>query len=73
MVIIIVKDKKNSIKDTMSIKFSFMHYMKWTRVILPVALDEFELFFIFLAIFLFSPSLSIGERSTLAKTWGEGR
>ena len=37
----------------MSIKFSFMHYMKWTRVILPTALEEFELFFTFLAIFYF--------------------
>ena len=54
----------------MSIKFSFMHYMKWTRVILPAALEEFELFFIFLVIFLFSLSLSIGKRLTLAKTWG---
>ena len=24
------------LKDTMSVKISFMHYMKWIRVILPV-------------------------------------
>ena len=35
-VIIMAKDKKKcSIKDTMSIKISFMHYMKWARVKLP--------------------------------------
>ena len=37
MVIVMLKDKKkNIIKDTMSVKISFMDYMKWIRVILPV-------------------------------------
>ena len=37
----------------MSIKISFLHYMKWTRVMLPVVFEEFEVFCIFLAIFSF--------------------
>ena len=49
----------------MSIKISFMHYMKWTRVMLPVVFKEFEM--VFFATFVFSPSLPIGKRSTLAK------
>ena len=45
--------KKYSIKDTMSINISFMHYMKWTRVMLPVVFEEFEVFYIFLATFFY--------------------
>ena len=38
------RQKKYSIKDAMSIKISFMHYMKWMkRVMLPVIFEEFEL------------------------------
>ena len=40
MVIVMLKDKKkkkNIIKDTMSVKINFTDYMKWIRVILPVA------------------------------------
>ena len=54
----------------MSIKISFLYYMKWIRVILPVVFEEFEVVCIFLAIFFFSLQLSIGKRSTLAKIWG---
>ena len=43
----------------MSIKISFMHYMKWTRVMLPVVFKEFEM--VFFATFVFSPSLPIGK------------
>ena len=43
--------KKYSIKDTMSINISFMHYMKWTRVMLPVVFEEFEVFYIFWLLF----------------------
>ena len=54
MVIVIVKDKKYSINDTISIKISFMHYMKWRRVMLPVVFEEFELVCIsFVAVLLF--------------------
>ena len=54
MVIVIVKDKKYSINDTISIKISFMHYMKWRRVMLPVVFEKFELFCSFVAVvFLF--------------------
>ena len=42
-----VNDKKYSIKDTMSVKISYMHYIKWTRVMLPVVFEEFELVYLF--------------------------
>ena len=48
-----VKDKKYSIKDKMSIKISFMHYMKSTRVMLPLVFKEFEMIDIFCYFFLF--------------------
>ena len=35
----------------MSIKISFLHYMKWTRVMLPKVFEEFEVVCIFLPIF----------------------
>ena len=38
-----VKDKKKySVKEKVSIKIDIMHYMKWTRVILPIVFEEFE-------------------------------
>ena len=54
----------------MSIKISFMHYMRWIRVMLPEAFKEFQVVYVFLATFCFSISLSIGKRSTLGKIWG---
>ena len=36
-------------KKIMSIKFSFMHYMKWTSVMLAVVFEEFELVCFFAA------------------------
>ena len=50
MVIVIIKDKKYCIKDAVSIKISSMHYMKWSRVMLPAFFEEFDLlcnFFLF--------------------------
>ena len=44
-----------SLKDKMSNKISCMHYMKWTRVMLPVAFEEFELFYIFFCYFFLFP------------------
>ena len=45
---IITKDqKKYSVKDTMSIKISFMHYMKGKKVMLPVVCIQ-----VFLLLFL---------------------
>ena len=55
----------------MSIKISFMHYMKWTRVTIPIVSVEFEMFYIFSATFFFSLSLEIGKKPSLAKIWGE--
>ena len=43
-------------KDTMSIKISFMHYMQWTRIMLPVVFEEFEVAYIFYGTFFFSLS-----------------
>ena len=68
VVMVIVKDKKNTIKRCNVNKISFMYYMKWTRILLPVVSKEFEL--VFAAIFLFSLSLSITKKSILAKIWG---
>ena len=59
VVMVMVKDKKRQYKRYMSIKISFMHYMKWTRVMLPVVFKEFEM--VFFATFVFSPSLPIGK------------
>ena len=44
VVMVMVRDKKKYImEDTMSINTSFMRYMKWIRVTLPVIFEEFEL------------------------------
>ena len=52
-----VKDKNRcTIKDTMSTKISFMHYrnhITWTRVMLPVVLEEFDIVYIFWLLFTF--------------------
>ena len=56
MLIAIVKEKKKyNIKDTMPIKISFMHYLKWTRAMLPIVYEEFEMIYIFLATFFLFP------------------
>ena len=51
LVIVMVKDEKYRIKDTMSIKVSLMHYMQLTRVMLPEVFEEFELIYMFLLYF----------------------
>ena len=38
---------------TISIKISFVHYMKWTRAMLPVVFEEFQMVYIFLLLFSF--------------------
>ena len=53
-VIIMAKDKKYSIKDTMSIKICCTHYIKWARVMLPIVFEDFELVWIFCYFFLFT-------------------
>ena len=50
-VIVMVKDEKYRIKDTMSIKVSLMHYMQLTRVMLPEVFEEFEMIYMFLLYF----------------------
>ena len=69
------KIKKCNIKDAMSIKITFMHYMKWVRAMLPLVIltSSFFVFLGFFGYFFFLLSLSIGKSSTLAKIfWGEG-
>ena len=56
---VMAKDKKYIIEDTISIKISLMHYMKWTRLMSPVALEKFRVVYIFLLVFFFS--LPIGK------------
>ena len=48
-----------------------MHYMKWTRVMLPEVSEEFELACILLLFFFFLLSLSISKRSALSKIQGD--
>ena len=67
VLIIMVKHKKDSIKDTMSIKISFTYYMKWARVMLPVVFKDFEVVYIFLLLLFFSLSLSIGKKVNFNK------
>ena len=38
----------------MAIKICFMHYTNWTRVMLPVVFEEFEMVYIFLLQFYFT-------------------
>ena len=55
--IAMVKDKNRcTMKDTMSIKISFMqykNYITWTRVTLPVVFEEFDMVYIFRLLFTF--------------------
>ena len=53
VVMVMLKDKKKYIKDKISIKISFMHYMKRTRVMLPAVFEEFKVVYIFLLLFSF--------------------
>ena len=57
VVIVMVKDKKRcTIKDTMSIKVSFIHYrncITWARVKLPVVFEEFDMIYVFWLLFSF--------------------
>ena len=41
-------------KDAMSFKISFIHYMKWTRGMLPVVLEKFKVFCIIFATIFFT-------------------
>ena len=63
MVIVIVKGKKNTIKNTMSIKISFLVYLQWTILMLPAVFEESGAVDIFFATFFFSLLFSIGKRS----------
>ena len=70
MVIVMVKIKKYTINDTISIKISFMDYMKGTIEKLPVVAEKFEVVYIFLLLFFFSLSFSIGKSSIWGTKWG---
>ena len=51
VVTVMVKDKKYSIKDAMSIKISFIHCLKWARVMLLVVFKDLEEVYIFFCYF----------------------
>ena len=51
LVIVMVKNEKYSIKDTMSVKISLMHYMQLKKIMLPVVFEEFEMIYMFLLYF----------------------
>ena len=77
-VIVMVKDKKRcTVKDTMSIKISFMHYRNYftrAKVAYQEVTDSFRGIcgLYFLTPFFFSLSLLIGKSLTLVKIWGGG-
>ena len=52
-------------RKDMVFKLSFMHYMKWASIMLPLVFVDFEMVKYFFAIFFFSLSFS-----TLAKICG---
>ena len=70
VVIVMIKIKKYIINDKISIKISFMGYMKWAIAMLPIVFEKLELVYIFFATFFFSLLFSIGKRSILAKICG---
>ena len=45
----------------MSIKISFMPYMKWARIKLPVAFEEFEMAYILFVLISFHYQLVKGQ------------
>ena len=50
-----IKDQnKYNIKDTVSNEIIFMHYMRWTRVMLATVFEEFEMVYISLLLFSFT-------------------
>ena len=68
VIIAMVKDKqKIQYKRYIANQNNFYVYIKWLRVMLQVDFKNFELVFIFFAIFFFSVSLSFNKRSTSAK------
>ena len=77
-IIVMVNNKKRCpIKDTMSIKISFMHYrnyITWTRAKSAVAFEEFDMVYLLWLLFSFHyhcQSFSICKMPTLAKIWGD--
>ena len=48
-----MKDKKCSVKDAMSIKITFKHYLKKTKAMLTVAFEEFGVAYMFKLLFSF--------------------
>ena len=53
----------------MSIKIGFMHYIKWTRLMLPVVFKKFELVCIFMLLFSIQYHFQL-VKSILGKIWG---
>ena len=51
--------KKCSVKDTLSVKISFIHYLKKIRAMLPVAFEEFGLIYMFNVLFSFYFNLQL--------------
>ena len=55
----------------MSVKISFMHYMKWTRLMLPVVFKKFELVCIFLLFFSIHYHCRLVKGQLYQKSGGE--
>ena len=74
VVIVMVKDKKRcTIKDTMSIKVSFIHYrncITWTKVKLTVVFEEFDMVYVFWLPFSFHYHCQFAEGQLSQKSGG---
>ena len=57
----------------MLIKINFMHFIKWTRVMLPVLFEKFKAVCIFLCYFFLFIIIANWEKVSFCKNLGEGR
>ena len=58
------------IKISYNVKISFMHYLKWTRVMLPGVFEEFEMVYIFSLFFSFHYHCQLAKGQLYQKAGG---
>ena len=73
VITVMVKDKKMQYKKyTISIKISFMYYMKWKRVMFLVIFEEFQIVYIFLLLFSFHLHCQLVKGQIWERSCAEG-
>ena len=73
VITVMVKVKKMQYKEyTISMKISFMYYMKWTRVMFLVIFEEFQIAYIFLLLFSFHFHCQLVKGQIWERSWAEG-